>query len=594
MAPVDYTSQSSPPQRRSTNISSDRPSLTSNGYGGLLSPPSTASPDPAFVATSAASQIVTNHCDNQVDAWFDQHGIEPSEETALVALPALKLVNRFLDYLLFNFLLVARSSALASLRPAVAEVLEPKLANAAISSADQELNEYLGGGEDVELFAFHNGLEPSGDWDLELVWKRTRLRCMVYSSLGDMQEEDEDYYTEQEQLDGPPGLMNRFSNNPGVVSPAVAIFLTSILEFMGEQVLIIAGQAAYHKLKAKYDKKGQDSTSTPANIAERVVVEDIDVEKVALDRTLGRLWRGWGNSFRGDFSDPTETATAMSRDSGYASMVSKRLLGGGSNKSDTKSIASLESHITLASSLNPAGVGGAAEELAEILLDNEEIRQCVKRGFVAMDSDRFERNFIRLLKSYASELRAEADTHIQKSATRVVHSYRAYVTRIIRRRVVGLDEDNSQATAFHSIKDQNTTKLTLERFLAQQQPTETSDQADTRPEDEQESNGDSHSDDEEPYLLNLEKLTDFLVSSTAFKNFKARLEAFVKSNSKLQQTLEDSSSRVGESDKHVPIEQPKDPGFLKWVKIVLRRSLRPPIPPGSQRIEWICVGLINL
>jgi hypothetical protein len=331
--------------------------------------------------------------------------------------------------------------------------------------------------------------------------------------------------------------------------------------------------------------------SLKADIAKLVAAEDIDVERVALDPTLGRLWRGWGNSFHGDFSDPTEIATAMSRDSGYASMVPKRLLGGESNESDTKSISSLESHITSASSLNPVGVGGVVEEFAEILMDNEDIRRCVKRGFVAMDSNRFERNFIRLLKSYASELRAEADTHIQKSATRIVHSYRAYVTRIIRRRVVGLDEDNSQATAFHSIKDQNTTKLTLERFLAQQKPTETSDQADIWPEDEQESNRDSHSDDEEPYLPNLEKLTDFLVSSTAFKNFKAGLEAFVESNSELQQALEDSSSRVGESDKHVPIEQSKDPGFLKWVEIVLRRSLRPSIPLGSQRIEWICVGL---
>ncbi|KUJ13320.1 uncharacterized protein LY89DRAFT_156936 [Mollisia scopiformis] len=299
MAPIDLainTGQSSPRQRRSHSISSDRPSLT--GYGGLLSPPSAVSPDPAFIAASAASQIVTNDHDSQADAWFDQHGIEPSGETALVSPPALKLVNRFLDQLLFNFLSVSRSTSLASLRPAVAEVLKPKLAKGAIDGADQELHEYLGGGEEEELLAFHNGLEPSGDWDLELVWKRTRLRCMVYSSLGDMEEEDEDYYTEQEQLDGPPGSTNRFSNNPGVVSPAVAIFLTSILEFMGEQVLVVAGQAAYHKLRTRHEKEEQDGTSTPADIAERVVVEDTDMEKVALDRTLGRLWRGWKKRIR--------------------------------------------------------------------------------------------------------------------------------------------------------------------------------------------------------------------------------------------------------------------------------------------------------
>lgn len=287
-------------------MSSDRPSMT--GFGGLLSPPVSTSPEPAFIAASAASQIVTNDHDSQSDTWFDQHGIEPSGETALVAPPALKLVNRFLDQLLFNFLSVSRSTSLASLRPAVSEVLKPKLAKEAISGADQELHEYLGGGEDEELLAFHNGLEPTGDWDLELVWKRTRLRCMVYSSLGDMEEEDEDFYTEQEQLDGPPGSNNRFSNNPGVVSPAVAIFLTSILEYMGEQVLVVAGQAAYHRLRAKLEKEEREGTGTPVDIAERVVVEESDMERVALDRTLGRLWRGWKKRIR----SPT-TSVSMPR-----------------------------------------------------------------------------------------------------------------------------------------------------------------------------------------------------------------------------------------------------------------------------------------
>lgn len=295
MAPPDlavHTGRAS----RSHSISSDRPSLT--GFGGLLSPPTTISPEPAFIAASAASQIVTNDHDSLADTWFDQHGIEPSGETALVAPPALKLVNRFLDQLLFNFLYISKSTSLSSLRPAVSEVLKPKLAKDAISGADQELHEYLGGGEDEELLAFHNTLEPNGDWDLELVWKRARLRCMVYSSLGDMEEEDEDYYTDQEQLDGPPGSNNRFSNNPGVVSPAVAIFLTSILEYMGEQVLIIAGQAAYHRLRAKHEREEREGTSTSSEIADRVVVEESDMERVALDRTLGRLWRGWKKRMR--------------------------------------------------------------------------------------------------------------------------------------------------------------------------------------------------------------------------------------------------------------------------------------------------------
>jgi hypothetical protein len=278
---------------RRHSMSSDRASISS--HGGLLSPPLAPTPEPAYIAASAASQIVTNDHDSHADSWLDQHGIEPSGETALVAPAALRLVNNFLDQLLFNFLSVSKSTSLAALRPAVTEVLKPKLAQEAIAGADQELHEYLGGDEDEE-FVDQNGETPVIEWDLELVWKRTRLRSMVYSSLGDMEEEDEDYYMTQGHLNTP--VSDPYSPNPDTVSPAVAIFLTSVLEFMGEQALIIAGQAAYHRVRAKHEKESRDGNNSPAEIAERVVVEEADVQKVALDRTLGRLWRGWKKRVR--------------------------------------------------------------------------------------------------------------------------------------------------------------------------------------------------------------------------------------------------------------------------------------------------------
>jgi hypothetical protein len=310
MAPPDLVLH--PRGGRSQSISSDKLSLT--GYGGLMSPPILITPEPAFIAASAASQIVTNDHDSQAETWLDQHGIEPSGETALVAQPSLRLINRFLDQLLFNFLAISKSTSLTSLRPAVSEVLKPKLAKAAIDGADQELHEYLGGGDDETIMAYHNGVETNGDWDLELIWKRTRLRCMVYSSLGDMEEEDEDFYTEQEHLDVSGGSSNQSPNSSGVVSPAVAIFLTSILEFIGEQVLVVAGQAAYARQKLKYEKDAKDGSLTPVEIADRVVVEDTDMERVALDRTLGRLWRGWKKRVRSP-TNSVSLSRSFSRDS---------------------------------------------------------------------------------------------------------------------------------------------------------------------------------------------------------------------------------------------------------------------------------------
>lgn len=282
----------------------------SSKYTSLNSPIPDAMPEPVFIAAFAASQIVTNDHDLHADDWIVPDEIEPFVETALVSAGALQLVNRFLDQLLFSIITAARSTSLTALRPAIAEVLKPKLAKEAIAGADQELHDYLGTGDDAELLAFHNALEPSAGWDPEKVWKRTRLRCMVYSSLGDLEEDDEDQYLEQQEL---AQRSNRFSIPPFVVSPAVAIFLTSILEFIGEQALVYAGQHAYHRLRMKERKElSEGSGSTPPlEISNRVVVEEGDMEKLALDRTLGRLWRGWRKRLR----SPITPSRSMSRDS---------------------------------------------------------------------------------------------------------------------------------------------------------------------------------------------------------------------------------------------------------------------------------------
>lgn len=281
---------------RTQSISSDGPSTIGLSLG-LLSPPLSVSPEPAFIAASAASQIVTNDHDSHADTWYDQNGIEPASETALVSPAALQLVNRFLDQLLFSFLQVSKATALSALRPAVSEILKPKLAKDAISNADEELREYLGGGDEDDC-AQPPGSSPSRDWDVELVWKRSRLRCMVYSSLGDMEEEDEDLYMEQENLE--IGANEQISD---VISPAVAIFLTSLLEYMGELTLTVAGQAACHRVRSKIEKGLKDGSRNPADCADRIVVSEMDMERVALDRTLGRLWRGWKKRMRSPGND---------------------------------------------------------------------------------------------------------------------------------------------------------------------------------------------------------------------------------------------------------------------------------------------------
>jgi hypothetical protein len=269
LEPIDqrhscHTSRAS----RSHSCSSDRLSL--DEFGKSPSPPKP--PEPAFIAIAAALQIIACEHDTLANIRFDRYRITPSRETALIVPSILKLVNQFLDHLLLDLLTISKSTSLGSLHSAITEVLGPKLAKDAISGADQELSESL---FDKVSQDEESELEPSSDWNVELVWKHVRLKCMVYSSLGDMEEEDEDRSTNQEQI--------------FVVSPVVAIFLTSILEYMGEQILLVAAQAAYHRSRAKHEQ--EEGINATSKIPNCIVLEEADLERVALDRTLGWLWR---------------------------------------------------------------------------------------------------------------------------------------------------------------------------------------------------------------------------------------------------------------------------------------------------------------
>jgi len=104
--------------------------------------------------------------------------------TALLTPAALSLLNGFLDNILYNILASSKSTQLARIRSAMVDVLKPRLAKEALSAAEEELSE-LGGAED-EQTEFRGGQEPGGDFDLVRSWKLTRLRCMVYTRLGDM------------------------------------------------------------------------------------------------------------------------------------------------------------------------------------------------------------------------------------------------------------------------------------------------------------------------------------------------------------------------------------------------------------------------
>ncbi|KAI5811722.1 hypothetical protein DFH27DRAFT_521109 [Peziza echinospora] len=251
-------------------------------------------PEAAFIAPAAATQIVTSNC----AGCFDSVAVVSAGAPTIPVTPqSLRLLNQFLDFLLYSILSTAKATTLSALRPAVTTILKARFAAEAIAEADGELQSYLGGEiDDLEGGPWSNDGE-SPEWDLEATWRKARVRCMVYCSLGDL--EDDAIYS---QGDDGQDENDAYS----VVSPAVAIWLTAILERVGGQTLSIAGKATVARYAAaRQGVEGQGVT----NSVGRPMVEELDAEKVALSPSLGRIWRQWRNQVRG-VGSPTSFSTS--------------------------------------------------------------------------------------------------------------------------------------------------------------------------------------------------------------------------------------------------------------------------------------------
>jgi hypothetical protein len=112
------------------------------------------------------------------------------------------------------------------------------------------------------------------------------------------------------------------------ITPAASIFLTSIIEWIGETALVIAGETARSRLLAEL-KDGEEfmGPNDEQRRIDQFVVEDLDMEKLALNPRLGRLWRTWRNKRR--------RGTTISRNRGYSAVNSRK-----------SSIATIEEPVT--------------------------------------------------------------------------------------------------------------------------------------------------------------------------------------------------------------------------------------------------------
>jgi general control protein GCN4 len=314
-------------------------------------------------------------------------------------------------------------------------------------------------------------------------------------------------------------------------------------EELEEHIAKLESERDHWKEKAIGLPRSQMSSSNPVGphyaLADDVSQQGILQEKVEQNASYTQLLA------RVDKSD-ADTVFSTSKDSGYGTTVSSirptaptiKKTTDDSAKWESQSVASVEMSGTMQtmSSVNPAAAGGAAEELAETLIRDELVYSLIVEGYQNFDPDRFERNFNRILERFAHGLKREAGNDLEKSAVRLVYNYRAYVIRVIRKRLALVQDEH--ATNLDELKTQQASKVALERFLEQIPGAErSSDPIFGNQEDEEDKVQESDpseseiSNDEQPHLRNLENVKLYLTSSRAYTELKQQLLAFVRPSS---------------------------------------------------------------
>ncbi|KAK9246387.1 hypothetical protein V1506DRAFT_457050 [Lipomyces tetrasporus] len=230
--------------------------------------------DPVYVASEAAAAVLAS------DSLVQAHSLSVLPPTPA----ALATLNAFLDHLVLILLSRAKCSLIDSLRNAVRQIFKNQLADDAIAEGEAELRTYIHTPEEeYALLGTHVPTSTDSTFDTELAWRVARVRCMVYSSLGNVEEAD--------VLKCTPEQRSLFSageslESPDLISPIATIFLTAILEFVAEHALLVAGRAVLSRYLVA-------SASRPHMATGVLLLEEVDIDKLALDPQVGKVWRQW-------------------------------------------------------------------------------------------------------------------------------------------------------------------------------------------------------------------------------------------------------------------------------------------------------------
>lgn len=286
------------------------------------------------------------------------------------------------------------------------------------------------------------------------------------------------------------------------------------------------------------------------------------------------------------------------------------------NLSDLESLASvtdvpsLTSGTTFSSLGTQLDISEATEELAKLLLKDEELGPLFRASLQRMAADKIERNYTRLLAGFAKDLRKEATNSVEHHVGRLIKFRARFISQTL---ISVIDPSRRARTAqLENFLHQNEqTEGRLEQFL--EYLAMSGGLVETTKIASPQFDSDVNLSDESGEGGNLPKLSqikDFISSSKALAILRTRLKDFHSPEEALPGVTQQSDTQNTQGvqrESEAPLDERLSSleiclgaVFRPVVRIDQRtvstlidsvlKFIRPRIPEDHQRISWVCVS----
>lgn len=355
--------------------------------------------------------------------------------------------------------------------------------------------------------------------------------------------------------------------------------------------------------------------------------EEVKIEKEDEKEDRGNgLQEGLGKQAADDLSEVTSLASV----SDLMSLFSEQL--------------SLTSDTTYSSLGSPLDVADATDELVQLLLLDEELGRLLSSGFQRTGAaDKIERNYTRLLRNFATDLREEAKSPVEQHVARLVKFRARFISQTLVAAVDPMRSDRTtQMEAFLQKGEERRERIEgyllslendfddplrlgvnsqLELLLLQDEEKGERKKLMKRAVDSDDNSSDES--DDEGARPNLSQLKDFILSSNALVSLRTRLKNFL--SPEPEPEIQAQSNEHSKMDRRTPsVELALESAnrikgqavdvdrrvsdLVIWLQKLLchwkfvdqetvsvfvgatLHFFRPRIPKSHQRITWVCVS----